>query len=112
MFPYVFYLYSRIVGLSYWEVRISILFFDNFCVILVRPRCRWEDTIKMDLREVGWGDIDWIDMAQDRDRWWAVVNTVMPENIQKVEEYKSYKRKLKAFLIEQAFYSLDEFFKS
>jgi hypothetical protein len=36
----------------------------------------------------------------------------VPGNIQKVEEYKSYKRKLKAFLIEQAFYSLDEFFKS
>jgi hypothetical protein len=44
---------------------------------LGRPRCRWEDNIKMDLREVGWGGIDWIDLAQDRDRWWALVYTVM-----------------------------------
>jgi hypothetical protein len=35
---------------------------------LGRPRCRWEDNIKMDLQEVGWGDMDWIDMAQDTDR--------------------------------------------
>jgi hypothetical protein len=33
--------------------------------------------IKMDLGEVGWGGIDWIDLAQDRDRWWALVNKVM-----------------------------------
>jgi hypothetical protein len=38
---------------------------------------RWEDNIKMDLQEVGWGGMDWIDMAQDRDRWRAVVNSVM-----------------------------------
>jgi hypothetical protein len=44
---------------------------------LGRPRCRWEDDIKMDLQEVGWGDMDWIDMAQDRDRWRAVVSAVM-----------------------------------
>jgi hypothetical protein len=44
---------------------------------LGRPRCRWEDNIKMDLQEVGWGGMDWIDMAQDRDRWQAVVNAVM-----------------------------------
>jgi hypothetical protein len=44
---------------------------------LGRPRRRWEDNIKMDLQEVGWGGIDWIDMAQDRDRWRAVVNVVM-----------------------------------
>ena len=36
---------------------------------LGRPRRRWEDNIKMDLREVRWGDIDWADLAQDRDRW-------------------------------------------
>jgi hypothetical protein len=42
-----------------------------------RPRHRWEDNIKMDLREVGWGGIDWIDLAQDRDRWRAFVYTVM-----------------------------------
>ena len=38
---------------------------------------RWEDDIKMGLREVEWGDMDWIDLAQDRDRWRAVVNAVM-----------------------------------
>jgi hypothetical protein len=40
---------------------------------LGRPRARWEDNIKMDLQEVGWGGLDGIDLAQDRDRWWAVV---------------------------------------
>ena len=44
---------------------------------LGRPRHGWEDNIKMDLREVGWGDMDWINLAQDRDRWRALVNTVM-----------------------------------
>jgi hypothetical protein len=44
---------------------------------LGRPRCRWEDNIKMDLREVGWGGMDWINLAQDRDRWRALVNVVM-----------------------------------
>jgi hypothetical protein len=43
---------------------------------LERPTRRWEDNIKMDLREVGWG-MDWINLAQDRDRWRAVVNAVM-----------------------------------
>jgi hypothetical protein len=42
-----------------------------------RPRRRWEDNIKMDLREIGFGDVDWIHLAHDRDRWWALVNTVM-----------------------------------
>jgi hypothetical protein len=44
---------------------------------LGRLRCRWENNIKMDLQEVGWGSMDWIDMAQDRDRWRALVNAVM-----------------------------------
>jgi hypothetical protein len=44
---------------------------------LGRPRRRWEDNIKMDLQEVGWGGMDWIDMAQDKDRWRALVNAVM-----------------------------------
>jgi hypothetical protein len=43
---------------------------------LGRPRRRWEDNMKMDLQEVGWG-MDWIELAQDRDRWRAVVNAVM-----------------------------------
>jgi len=44
---------------------------------LERPRRRWEDNIKMDLQEVGCGDMDWMDVAQDRDRWRAFVNAVM-----------------------------------
>jgi hypothetical protein len=44
---------------------------------LGRPRRRWEDNIKMDLKEIGFGDVDWIHWAQDRDRWRALVNTVM-----------------------------------
>jgi hypothetical protein len=44
---------------------------------LERPRRRWEDNIKMDLREIGWGGMDWINLAQDRDRWRALVNAVM-----------------------------------
>jgi len=44
---------------------------------LGRPRRRWEDNIKMDLREVGRGGGDWMELAQDRDRWRALVNTVM-----------------------------------
>jgi hypothetical protein len=44
---------------------------------LGRPRCRWEDNIKMDLREIGFGDVYWIYWAQDRDRWRALVKTVM-----------------------------------
>jgi hypothetical protein len=44
---------------------------------LGRPRRRWMDNIKMDLREVGWDDRDWIALAQDRDRWTAYVIAVM-----------------------------------
>ena len=44
---------------------------------LGRPRRRWEDNIKMDLREMGWGCGDWTELAQDRDRWRALVSTVM-----------------------------------
>jgi hypothetical protein len=44
---------------------------------LGRHRRRWEDNIKMDLQEVGCGGMDWIELAQDRDRWWALVNAVI-----------------------------------
>jgi hypothetical protein len=44
---------------------------------LGRPRRRWVDNIKMDLREIGWDDMDWIDLTQDRDQWRASMNTVM-----------------------------------
>jgi hypothetical protein len=44
---------------------------------LGRPRHRWEDNFRMDLQEVGWEGMDWIVMAQDRDRWRVLVNVVM-----------------------------------
>jgi hypothetical protein len=44
---------------------------------LGRPRRRWEDNIKMDLQEVGYEDMDWIELAQDTERWRALVNAVM-----------------------------------
>jgi hypothetical protein len=44
---------------------------------LGRPRRRWVDNIKMDLREIGYDGVDWIDMAQDRDQWRALMNTVL-----------------------------------
>jgi hypothetical protein len=44
---------------------------------LGRPRRRWVDNIKMDLREVEWDDMDWIDLVQDKDQWRALVSAVM-----------------------------------
>ena len=44
---------------------------------LIRPRHIWEDNCKRDLQEVWWGGMDWIDLAEDRDRWWALVKVVM-----------------------------------
>jgi hypothetical protein len=44
---------------------------------LGRPRCRWEDNIKLDLREIGIDGVNWIRLAQNRVQWWAFVNTVM-----------------------------------
>jgi hypothetical protein len=44
---------------------------------LGRPRCMWVDNIRMDLGEVGWGDVDWISLAQDRNMWRALVNSVI-----------------------------------
>jgi hypothetical protein len=59
----------------------------NVCRLLVgkpegkrrlgRPRCKWVDNIRMDLGEVGWGDVDWIGLAKDRNRWRALVNSVL-----------------------------------
>ena len=45
--------------------------------LLGRTRRRWEDNIKMDLQEVECGSMDWIELDQDRDRWWAFVSAVM-----------------------------------
>jgi hypothetical protein len=44
---------------------------------LGKPRHRWDNNVKMDLRERGWGDMDWIDLAQERDQWRDLVNTIM-----------------------------------
>jgi hypothetical protein len=44
---------------------------------LGRPRRRWVDNIKMELREIGWDGMNWIDMAQDRDKWRAIVNAML-----------------------------------
>jgi hypothetical protein len=44
---------------------------------LGRPRRTWEDGVRMNLREISWGSVEWINLAEDRDRWRALVNTVM-----------------------------------
>jgi hypothetical protein len=44
---------------------------------LGRPKRRWDDNIKMDLQEVGCGIVDWIELDQNRERWWALVTAVM-----------------------------------
>jgi hypothetical protein len=44
---------------------------------LGRPRRRWVDDIRIDLREIGWGGMDWISLAQDRDQWRALLSTVL-----------------------------------
>jgi hypothetical protein len=55
---------------------------------LGRPRPRWVDNIMMDLLELGWGDVDWIGLAEDRNRWRALVNSVLnfvvPKNSEKL----------------------------
>jgi hypothetical protein len=48
---------------------------------LGRPRLRWEDNIRMDLREVECGCVDWMELAQDRDRWLALVSAVMNRRV-------------------------------
>ena len=51
---------------------------------LGRPRCRWEDNIKMDIQKVGENFGDWMELAQDRDRWRALVSTVMNVRVPKM----------------------------
>jgi len=46
-------------------------------LLIQYPRRRWEDNIKMDLKEVGRGHMDWIELTQDRESWWSLVNAVM-----------------------------------
>jgi hypothetical protein len=45
---------------------------------LGRPKCRWEDNFRMDLREAVWKYVDWMRLSQDRDQWRALVNTEIP----------------------------------
>jgi hypothetical protein len=59
---------------------------------LGRPRCKWEYRIRMDLREIVLGDVDWIRLAQDRNRWRAVVSTVMNLRILAPRSYKRIER--------------------
>ena len=60
-------------------MNIAVLQYVTSCIVynLGRPRRRWEDNTKMDLQEVGRGYGDWMELAQDRDRWRALVSTVM-----------------------------------
>jgi hypothetical protein len=64
-----------------FEVLIPVILFNSsdgrIRRPLGRPRRRWEDNIKMDVREIGWGGMDWIDLSQDRNQWRALVNAVM-----------------------------------
>jgi hypothetical protein len=70
-----------------WTRHVARMGTSNACKILVgkpegerplgRPRHRWVDNIKMDLREIGWGGTDRIDLALDRDQWRALVNTAV-----------------------------------
>jgi hypothetical protein len=52
-----------------------------------RPRSRWEDNIKIDLKEIGYVGVDWIHLAQDREQWRALVSTVMKLRIPNVGEF-------------------------
>ena len=56
------------------QIQHTILY---ICTVIWRPRHRWVDNIRMDLQEVGCGYVDWIGLAQDRDRWWTLVSAVM-----------------------------------
>jgi hypothetical protein len=70
-----------------WSGHVARLGEKNACRILVgKPDVKkplgdqdvsWVDNIKMDLREIGWISVDWIDMTEDRDRWWTPLDTVM-----------------------------------
>jgi hypothetical protein len=70
-----------------WAGHVSRTEKRNACKILVgklegkrklgRPRSRWQDNIKMDLGETAWGGLDWVDLAQDRNDWWALVSTIV-----------------------------------
>jgi hypothetical protein len=50
---------------------------NAYRLLVGRPKRRWVNIIRMDLGEVGWGDVGWIDLAKDRNRWSALVNSVL-----------------------------------
>ena len=60
---------------------------------LGRSRRRWEDNIKMDLQEVGCGGMDWIQLAQDKDNWWALVNDVINIRAHKMRGISCFPRR-------------------
>jgi hypothetical protein len=57
---------------------------------LGRPRHRWEDDIKMDLREMGWEGVDWIHLDQDRDQWWCCEHSNGPSGAIKGGDFLDY----------------------
>jgi hypothetical protein len=63
-----------------------------------RPMRRWEDGIRMDLREIGWESVDWIQLVQDRDQWQALVNTVMNLQVLAPQSYLVIPSILKSYL--------------
>jgi hypothetical protein len=63
---------------------------------LGRKKQRWEHNIKIDLREIGWDGMDWIDLAQDRDQWRATVNTVINFAFHKISGNSSVAERLVA----------------
>jgi hypothetical protein len=58
---------------------------NTYMILVGKPEgnttCRWDHDIKMDPREIGWGSMDWIDLAQDRDQWRAFVNMVINSGV-------------------------------
>jgi hypothetical protein len=50
---------------------------NDYKILVGRPEPRWEDNIRMDLREIGWEDVDWMHMDQNRDQWRALANMMM-----------------------------------
>ena len=64
---------------------------------LGRPRRRWEDNIKMDLQEMGGGCGEWLELAQDKERWWALVSTVMKRRVPKLWGISSLAREPVSF---------------
>jgi hypothetical protein len=63
--------------LQNYTLKMHLFITDGDLKECIRPRCRWVNNIKMDLREIEWDGTDWIDLAQGRDKWRALVNAVV-----------------------------------